>query len=259
MLLQGKKVIVTGGLTGTGRAAVELFVREGATVTSMSRKSPSDAKVVAFMESVNRNGNGKATHMQLDVSKQEDVNRVFQAAAKEMGGLDGLVNCAGTDNSKPTEDLTKEDLYEMLDVHLLGTAFTNSAACKLMKEKGGSIVNNSSGAALVGQPNMAAYSAAKGSILSYTRTIAKEWGQYNIRANAVCITAWTEMTDSTFSKMSSEQVAFIEADWQRSIHLGGKPGTPLQCANTFLYFISDLSDFVTGQTLCVDGGFIMTR
>lgn len=263
MLLQGKKIIVTAGVTGTGRAAVKSFVREGATVVSMSRKSPSDENVMRIMEDINREGPGKAMHMQVDVSQQDIVNRAFDEAVGKIGGLDALCTFAGLEYVCPAEDLTRESLYSMLDVHLLGTVFTNIAAFRHMKEKGGSIVNSGSVCGVTGLPMYGAYGAAKAGIVVFSRIAAMEWGKYNIRVNSVAISSETEMAENSFARTSEEELAALDADMKRKVFLSGKGrfrmGTPQQCANTYLFLVSDLSDYTTGQTLFADGGYVMVR
>lgn len=263
MLLEGKKIIVTGGVTGTGKAAVETFVKEGATVVSMSRKAPTDERVVKIMEDINSAGPGKAMHIQCDVTDQDMVNKAFDEAVEKMGGLDGLCTFAGIEYVCPAEDLTKESLYSMLDVHLLGTVFTNIAACKHMKEKGGSIVNSGSVCGVTGLPYYGAYGPAKAGIITFSRIAAMEWGQYNIRVNSVAISSESDMAAARFDRSSKEELEALEAAMKEKVFLAGKGryrmGTPHQCANSYLFLMSDLSDYTTGQLLFADGGYVMVR
>lgn len=259
MLLQGKKIIVTAGVTGTGKAAAEQFVREGAIVTTMSRKLPTDKSVVAALEKINSAGPGRATHIQVDVSDQDMVNKAFDEAAERMGGLDVMANLAGIERTGPAEALTKELLYEMLDVHLLGTVFTNAAAFRHMKEKGGSIINTGSVCGVEGLPYYGAYGAAKAGVAVFTRIAAKEWGQYNIRVNTVAISSKTEFAEKALSRLSPEELAEIDADLKRRCPLGGRMGTPHECASVYTFLASDLSIYMSGQLLFADGGYVMVR
>lgn len=261
MLLNGKRIIITGGVTGTGKAAAELFVKEGAIITTMSRKSPDDPKVAAFTEHLNQIacGNGKATHRKLDITVQEDVNRVFDEAVADMGGLDALLNCAGLENQCPSEELTKELLYQTMDVNLLGTVFTDIAAFRHMKEKGGSILNSGSMAGVIGWPGLGSYSASKGAVIAFTRTVAKEWGPYMVRVNAACISARTDMVIESEANMTPEELEYARQGIRQNVPLGGKYGTPEQVAKFYLFMVSDLSDYITGQTLNCDGGYVFSR
>jgi 3-oxoacyl-[acyl-carrier protein] reductase len=259
MMLTGKRVIVTGGVTGVGKATVLAMVREGASVVSVSRTPPDGARAVSLLEAARTLGAGAVTHMQLDVSRQADVNAVFARAVDFMGGLDALVNSAGIEQQKPTEDLVEADLREQFEVHVLGTAFTNSAACKYMKARGGSIINYASYAGVGGMPMMAAYGAAKGGVITYTRVIAKEWAPYLIRANVICPGVASEMSVGWYAGMSPERLAEIKAWMKATIPLTGDLGKPEDAANLNVFLASDMSSYMTGQLIGVDGGMMMGR
>lgn len=259
MQLKGKKIIVTGGVTGIGKATVLAMAREGASVVSTSRATPDSDRAVSVINAAKKLGNGKITHLQMDVTQQGEVNAVFDQAVEFLGGLDAIVNSAGSEQQKPTEDLVAQDLREQFEVHVLGTAFTNSAACRHMKGKGGSIINYSSYAGVGCMPMMAAYGAAKAGVIAYTRVIAKEWAQYNIRANAVCPAVISEMAEVWYAEMSPERLAEIKA-WTKSvIPLTGELGKPQDAANLNVFLASDMSNYMTGQLIGVDGGMMMGR
>ena len=259
MLLKGKRIIVTGGVTGIGKATVLAMVREGAAVVSVSRAAPDSERAIKVIEAAKKLGAGPVAHMQLDITKQNDVNSVFDEAVAFMGGLDAIVNSAGTEQQKPTEDLVEKDLRDQFEVHVLGTAFTNSAAFRHMKSKGGSIINYASYAGVGGMPMMAAYGAAKAGVILYTRVVAKEWGMFNIRANVVCPAVMSEMAEVWYAEMSPERLAEIEA-WKKSvIPLGGELGKADDAANLNVFLASDMSSYMTGQLIGVDGGMMMGR
>jgi len=259
MLLKGKRIIVTGGATGIGEATVLACAREGAVIASMSRRPPTDEKVKKVVEAAKKNGPGPIMHMQLDVRNQDEVNSVFEKAVARMGGLDVLVNCHGMEQQKPAEDLTAEDLNEQFAIHALGTAFTCAAAFRYMKNTGGSIINHASYCGVLGMQNMAAYSAAKGAVIGYSRSIAREWGQYLIRVNIVCPAAVTELFQRVLDDFTAEERAAIDSWMAANIPLGGKMGKVEDCASLNVFLASDLSRFVHGQTIAVDGGLMMSR
>jgi NAD(P)-dependent dehydrogenase (short-subunit alcohol dehydrogenase family) len=261
VLLDGKRIIVTGGVTGIGRASVIGMVREGAQVVSMSRKSPDDDGVKAVMSAAADLGPGPAMHLKCDVSDQSAVNAAFSEAIEAMGGLDVLVNCAGWETQEPAEDLTLQHLEAMFAVNVWGTVFTNGAACRHYKTVGGGvIINYASYAGVCGMPGMASYSAAKGAVVAFTRSIAKDWArQYNIRSNLVCPGVMTELAEKFFDEMEPERLAQITAWQQATILLGGKPGEAEDAANLTIFLASDLGKFVHGQTIGVDGGMMMSR
>lgn len=259
MLLEGKKIIVTGGITGIGKATVLEMVREGASVVSMSRTPAHSEKVVAVLDEAKKLGAGKVLHIQADVSKQEEVNRAFDEAATILGGLDAMANSAGWAVDKPAEDLTEADLWDAYSVHVCGTAFTNMAAFRHMKEKGGSIINHASYAGVVGMPGMPAYSAAKGAVLAYSRVVAKDWAKYWIRTNVICPAVVTELLQIWYDEMPPERLQQIKDYCVAHIPLGGTPGKVVDAANLNVFLASDKSSFLTGQVIGVDGGYTMPR
>ena len=260
MLLKGKRIIVTGGVTGIGRSTVLTMAREGASVVSVSRAAPDSERAVAVIEAARKLGPGRITHLQLDITKQDDVNHVFDEAAALMGGLDVLVNSAGIGHQKPAEELTAEDFYGQFAIHVLGTAFTNAAACRHMKKSGGgSVINYSSYAGVVTMPMTAAYGAAKAGVIAYTRVIAKEWGPYLIRANVVCPATKSELAEAWYANLSAEELAATMA-WRKTvIPLTGDMGSPQESANLNVFLASDMSSYMTGQLIGVDGGMMMGR
>src|SRR5262245_1640270 len=140
MQLEGKRVIVTGGLTGVGRATVWAMMSEGAAVVSVSRAAADSERAVAVITKAKTLGNGKVTRRRLGVSRQAEVDRVVDAAAHFLGGLDVLVNSAGMEQQKPTENLTEHDFQEMFAVNMYGAAYACSAAFRHLKTAGGVIL-----------------------------------------------------------------------------------------------------------------------
>jgi 3-oxoacyl-[acyl-carrier protein] reductase len=260
MLLEGKRVIVTGGITGIGKATVLGMVREGASVVSMSRAAPEEDRAALVVKAASELGPGPAAHLRCDVTKQAEVNSAFDEAIAFLGGLDVLVNSAGLEHQGPAEDLTEEILLEQLSVHVMGTAFTNAAACRHYKTAGGgAIINYASYAGACGMPGMAAYSAAKGGVLAYSRTIAKDWAPYNIRTNVVMPGVMTELAEFWMNEMDPERRAQIDAWMAATIPLGGKLGKVEDAANLNIFLASDMASFIHGQTIGVDGGMFMSR
>jgi 3-oxoacyl-[acyl-carrier protein] reductase len=260
VLLKGKRIIVTGGVTGIGRASVIGMVREGAQVVSMSRKAPDNESVQAVMDAAAGLGPGPIMHLQCDISDQSAVNAAFAEAIDAMGGLDVLVNCAGWETQEAAEDLTLDMLEPIFRVNVWGTVFTNGAACRHFKDNGGgAIVNYASYAGVCGMPGLPSYSAAKGAVVAFTRTIAKDWARYNIRSNLVCPGVMTELAQKFFEEVDAERLAQIKAWQQATILLGGEPGEVEDAANLNIFLASDMAKFVHGQTIGVDGGMMMSR
>lgn len=259
MLLNGKRVIVTGGVTGIGRATVIEMVAQGASVVSMSRTVPNGAKAISLKQAAEAVGQGFKAHLQLDVTDEVQVGLVFDKAADILGGLDVLVHSAAVPQWGVAESLTTRILAHVLSVNVIGAALTNSAAFRYMKEKGGSIINYASYAGVCGKTGMSAYSASKGAVIAYSRTIAQEWGAYNIRVNIVCPGAETEMAEEMAEKMTAAELAANAEFFAIRVPLTGKLGTAEDSAKVNIFLASDMSKFITGQLIGVDGGLTMGR
>lgn len=252
MQLQGKRVIVTGGAMGIGASAVRAFAREGAAVAALDVQADQGRAVAAEATAA---GPGKVDFHRCDVADRDQVRAVFAEAVAAMGGLDALVAVAGVEKTAPAEDIAPQDWDLMLDVSARGTFNTNQAAFPYLKDRGGRIVNFGSGAGIFGMPGGAHYSAAKGAVLAWTRTIAQEWGRYGIACNAIAPGIWTPMYDKHRSVMTPEQLAAHDAVMAQRIPLGGRLGDPdKDMAPTLVFLLTEGAGFITGQTLCVSGG-----
>jgi 3-oxoacyl-[acyl-carrier protein] reductase len=260
MQLSGKRAIVTGGLTGIGRATVIEMVREGAAVVSMSRRGEDDETTVRVLAEARAVGDGPVKHLKVDVSDQDSVEAATSAAVQFLGRLDVLVNCAGIAVQASAEDLNAKLLYDDFAVHVMGTAFTNAAAFRhFTKGGGGSIINYASYSGVCGTPGMPSYGAAKGAVVAYSRTIAKDWARHNIRVNIVCPAVMTELVQSWSDAMDEERRAQMDAFFEASIPLGGRLGDVIDAAYLNVFLASDRAKFIHGQLIGVDGGFLMTR
>lgn len=251
MLLEKKRIIVTGGASGIGAAMVRRFVGEGARVVSLD-VNDADGQRVA-----NAAGD-KATFMHCDVANRQEVAAAFDRAAQSMGGLDVMANVAGVEKRTPAEDIADDEWDLIFDVNVKGTLYTNQAAYRHMREHGGRIINFGSGAGIRGQAGSAHYSASKGAVMSWTRTVAQEWAKHRITVNSVVPAIWTPMYDAYRSRMSDQERMIHDMAMQHVIPLGGKLGDPDADAGPVMIFLaSDLSHFMTGQCFAVDGGMIM--
>jgi NAD(P)-dependent dehydrogenase (short-subunit alcohol dehydrogenase family) len=256
MQLKGKRIIVCGGSSGIGAATVRAYVREGASVVSLGRN---DERGRAVVKEAAKLGPGTVDYMHCDIGEQDEVNAVFANAITRLGGLDVLANPAGIDRQCNAEDIPKSQIDLMFKIHVYGTIFTNQAAFKPIRDAGGgSIINYSSLGANRGVVRMADYAAAKSAILGWTRSVAKEWGRYWIRVNAVCPSIRTPMADHWESQATQAQKA-AQLRWDaENIYLGGKQGdADKHCAPPMVFLASDASSFITGQILSVDGGSMM--
>ena len=249
MQLAGKRIIVTGGASGIGAGAVRAYVREGARVALLDVDAAAGAEVAA---------DSGATFHACDIARRAEVDRVVDRAVAAMGGLDVLANVAGVERGTPAESIPDDEWDLIFAVNVKGTLYTNQAAFRHMKERGGRIINFGSGAGLRGQRGAAHYSASKAAVMAWTRTVAQEWARYGITVNSVVPAIWTPMYDRHRARMSDAERTMHDMAMQHVIPLGGKLGDPdRDMAPVMVFLASDASHFMTGQAFVVDGGMIM--
>lgn len=239
----GKKVLVTGGTRGIGRACVEGFLAEGARVAFCG--TTPDAVGNAARE-LGQNAKGLAC----DVSDPGAVSRMVGEAAAWLGGLDALVCNAGVSGDGLLPRMKDRDWDAVLRTNLNGVFFCCRAASEIMiRQRSGRIVNVSSVLGLHGQGGMSSYCASKGGVIAFTKSIAQELARRNITANVVA--PGLTRTDMT-APMSEENIRLLES----RIPLG-RAALPGEIAKAVLFLASDDASFITGEVLCVDGGLAM--
>jgi NAD(P)-dependent dehydrogenase (short-subunit alcohol dehydrogenase family) len=247
-LLKGKTAVITGGTAGIGLATAKRFVEEGAYVfISGRRQAELDLAVKEIGDNV--------TGVQGDVSKPEDLDRLYAAVADSGRRLDVVFANAAIVEAGRIGEITEEQLDHQLDVDLKGVVFTVQKALPLLND-GGSVILNSSNVAARGTDGLGVYAAIKAAIRSFARTWASELRDRKIRVNAVSPGA----TDTPGIDMVARMV-FPGPDaeeqfenYQRSVVPMGRYGTAGEVANAVLFLASDLSSFTTGADIPVDGG-----
>jgi len=255
--LNGRRIIVTGGGGGIGAALVRAYVREGAHVGSLD-VALDGAREVA--ETATAEGPGQAVASHCDVADRGSVVGAFDAFTAEHGGLDVLVHTAGIEKKAAAEDITEADWDRIFDVNVKGTLFTNQVAFGALRAGGGAILNFASGAGVRGYADHGHYAASKGAVLSWTRTVAAEWGGHGITVNALCPGMWTPLYEATRATYSEEGLAAHDAALVQSTPIDGRLGDPDRDLAPFMVFMaSEGARFITGQTLVVDGGRTMVR
>ena len=239
--LVGTTAVVVGGHSGFGAAISRLFAAQGATVVIGARRRD------VVDEVANEIGGIGVT---CDITSDPDVSALVDTAVASTGRLDAFINCAGYEQSTPIADLTPELLEQMHAVQIRGAMYCMRHAGNAMRElgNGGSFVSISSLTAQNPGRGLAAYASAKAGVEYATKIAAVEYGDANIRFNTVAASLIeTPMTARVFG---------IEPVIQALVEMTplGRMGSPTDIANAALYLCSDLGSYVTGQTLCVDGG-----
>jgi NAD(P)-dependent dehydrogenase (short-subunit alcohol dehydrogenase family) len=253
--LEGKAAIVTGAGSGIGRATALLFAREGASVTFVDV----DAAAAEAAAAEATGTGGTAIAVAADVGSEADTERMAAATVEAFGTIDALYANAGVASSGKAEDVTLDEWDRVLRIHLTGVFLCARAVLPTMvAQRGGSIICQSSVAALIGVPELPAYTAAKGGILALARQLAIDYGRYGIRSNAICPgTVFTPLVAATYRARAGETAAHSEEEI-RAMTSRGYPlrrlGELEEVGRLALYLASDDSRWTTGAAHVVDGG-----
>ena len=242
-LLDGKVCLVTGASRGIGAATVKRFAREGAVVYANAR-TPKNLDDLCIELSEKYNTTVKALYF--DVRDEAAAKKAVLQIRKETGRLDVLVNNAGVMKDALIGMISKDLMQEIYDTNVFGVMNMIQLASKLMMfQKSGSIINLSSIVGLKGNPGQLVYSATKGAVTAMTKTAAKELASQGIRVNAVAPGMIdTDMFRSIGNEKMQEHIANIRM---------GRLGTPEEVADAILFLASDLSGYITGEILGVNG------
>ncbi|MBT4089216.1 MAG: glucose 1-dehydrogenase [Deltaproteobacteria bacterium] len=252
--LEGKTALITGGSRGIGEATAVTFAKAGADVAVTSRKLPDLERVAAEIKELGRNSLAAECH----VGRMEQLQPLVDKVQQEFGKIDILVNNAGTSFYGPSLEITEKGWDAVLNLNLKGVFFLSQAVARLMvKQGGGSIINVSSTAGFQAQIPTAHYSISKAGVIMVTKTLAKEWAQYNIRVNCIAPGGIeTRMLDAMYAPLADDQKEAAKQGFAQSVPLG-RAGEPQEIADVMLFLASQASSYVTGQTLLVDGGVLL--
>lgn len=247
-LLAGRRVLVTGGARGLGFAFAQAIAQAGARVVIADilagRVQQSACELIA--QGLDVSG------VSLDLADPVSISRCIERTVERLGGLDGLVNNASITNSggKSCEQLDIETWDQVMQVNVRGTWLMTRATLPALRDSGrGAMVNLASDTPLWGAPNLLAYVASKGALIAMTRSLARELGGDNITINAIA--PGLVQVEATAYVPEARHRLYID---QRAIQ---RPQLPDDVSGAVLFALSDLSRFITGQTLPVNGGFVM--
>jgi NAD(P)-dependent dehydrogenase (short-subunit alcohol dehydrogenase family) len=247
MRLNNKVAIITGAGRGIGKAVALAFAKEGADIVAVGRTLSLIEETAEEVKALGR----RALAISADVSKWADMERMAQTTAKELGGIDILVNNAGLADMKPKPfmQVTEEEWDKVFSINAKGMFFCCKAVFPFLKERGkGKIVNIGSATHFNGAPGMLHYASTKGAIIGITRTLSRELGDFKINVN--CVAPGFTITEGVSGLMSTPGLEEMAVS-RRSIK---RPQMPGDLIGAILFLASDESDFITGQTLVVDGG-----
>jgi len=249
-LLKGKTALVTGGTAGIGKAIASLFAEQGANVAICGTNKERAEQTVLEIEKVKADPEQKIRYFLLDVAKTKEVEEAIGKLVEEWGKIDILVNNAGITRDNLLMRMSEEDWDRVVEVNLKSIYNTCRALCRpMMKSRAGSIINITSVIGLMGNAGQVNYAASKSGMIGFTKSLAKELAGRGIRAN--CIAPGyieTQMTDGLTPQVKEQILTKIPLS---------RIGQPRDIAQAALYLASDLSSYVTGQVIAVDGGMVM--
>ncbi len=244
--LTNKVAVVTGASKGIGAGIAKALAADGASVVVNYSSSKEGAdKVVAEIKA---NG-GKAVAVQGDLSKQEDITKLFAETKKAFGGLDVLVNNAGVYEFAALGTVTEESFHKMFNLNVLGLILSTQESLKYFGPKGGSIINIGSTASSLNPPTAVTYTATKGAVDSVTAVLAKELGPKKIRVNSI--------NPGMVETEGVHAAGFIGSDFQKQFESQtplGRIGQPNDIAPIAVFLASDDSGWLTGELLLASGG-----
>ena len=246
-MLKDKVTLITGAAAGIGEGTAHLFAELGALVYILDRNAAGGAAVA---EAIRAKG-GAAFSFETDVTRPDTIRPAVEDALQRFGRIDVLINNAGIYPRRAFLDMTEAEWDQMHEIHLKGLFHCSKLVVPhMVEQRSGKIINISSVTFFKGMANLSHYVAAKGGIIGFTRSLAREMGPYQVYVN--CITPGAILVESEKLVATPEQMAEIVKQQCLERRLG-----PLDIARVCVFLASQWSDGMTGQTLNVDGGLVM--
>ena len=247
--LEGKTAVITGGAAGIGLGSAKVLAKAGASVVLLDINDEQGKKAVEEIEAEG----GNALYLNCDVTSSEDCKRITDLIIAQYEKVDILFNNAGIAIRKNTVDCREDEWDKAIGVNLKGVYMVSHYIIPhMIAAGGGSIINTGSGWSLKGGPDAVSYCASKGAVLNLTRAMAIDHGKHNIRVNCVCPgDVDTALLRSECAQLGEDENEFMADAADRPIN---RVGTPEDIGMAVLYFASDMSSWVSGAHLVVDGG-----
>jgi NAD(P)-dependent dehydrogenase (short-subunit alcohol dehydrogenase family) len=246
--LAGKTAVITGGLSGLGSAISLTMAEAGADIVLVDMKQPDDNSLVDKISSLGR----KAMFVQADVTKEQDVVAFVQKAVARFGHIDVMVNSAGVGNKTPAEKLTEAEWDRVLSTNLKGLFWCcQKAGLQMIAQQSGTIVNiaSMSGMIVNNGRTISAYCTSKAGVIMLTKNLAMEWAKHNIRVNAIAPGYFVTPFNAVW--MNNPEWTNLALDMTPMRRFG----QPEEIGPLAVFLASRASSFITGQTVCVDGGY----
>lgn len=254
IMLTEKTAIVTGGHSGIGRGITEALSQAGANIVICGRRKELGEQVA---KEISESNHVRALFVETDITKDDDIQRAVNRTLAEFGKIDILVNCSGIVKHEDAEKITRESWRRVMATNLEGLFFMTQAVGKVMiQQKYGNIINISSNSdLLVMTPQtQVSYNASKAGVDMVTKCLAYEWAKYNIRVNAIA----PGYIESALLPETKDANGNLWKDIWRSMIPIGRFGKPEEIGAMVLYIASDMSPFLTGSILLMDGGYSLT-
>jgi len=249
--LEGKIALVTGGSRGIGKATAIGFAKAGADVVVVSRKLPDLEKVAEEIKGLGRKSLAIAAH----VGRGEQLNDIVGKATEQFGRIDILVNNAGTSPALHPALEADERIWDaIMNLNLKGIFFLSQAVARVMKEHGGGkIISVASMAGFTPEPANGIYAISKAGVIMATKVMAVEWAPHNIRVNCIA-------PGQVHTQLGDQGLQFIPGYEEKILKRTalGRIAQPDEIVGAMIYLASDASSFMTGQTVVVDGGYLLT-